>query len=133
MPLRLVVRHPLTLAPLPAGGALGIGFEISRAFALEGCHVVMVNRKEEQGDEAIAKITKEGEEKGKKVSVEWVGCDLGTLKQVQEVFSGLRKRLDRLDLVGGCAARAERGKLTQRLLPAHPERRHQREPVWARQ
>lgn len=95
---------------LPSGGALGIGYEISRAFALEGCHVVMVNRKEEQGDEAIAKITKEGEEKGKKVSVEWVGCDLGTLKQVQEVFTGLRKRLDRLDLVGcggmwaGCTA-----------------------------
>jgi NAD(P)-dependent dehydrogenase (short-subunit alcohol dehydrogenase family) len=83
------------------GGALGIGYEISRALALEGARVIMVNRKEEQGDEAIEKIEKEAKEKGSEVKVEWVGCDLGDLKNVKEVFDGLRERLDRLDLVGG--------------------------------
>jgi NAD(P)-dependent dehydrogenase (short-subunit alcohol dehydrogenase family) len=61
----------------------------------------MVNRKEEQGDEAIEKIEKEAKEKGTDVKVEWVGCDFGDLKNVKEVFDGLRERLDRLDLVGG--------------------------------
>ena len=59
----------------------------------------MINRKEEQGDEAIKKITALGEEQGKKVDVEWVGCDMGSLKEVKEVMSGLSGRLERLDLV----------------------------------
>ncbi|OCF34033.1 hypothetical protein I317_03890 [Kwoniella heveanensis CBS 569] len=79
------------------GGALGIGFEVARFFASYGGHVILVNRKEEQGDEAIKKIEEEVKEKGGKGSVEWVGCDLGSLKQVKEVFGGLANRLDRLD------------------------------------
>jgi len=31
--------------------------------------------------------------------VEWIGCDLGSLKQVKEVFTDLRQRLNRLDLL----------------------------------
>ncbi|WWC59030.1 uncharacterized protein I303_101576 [Kwoniella dejecticola CBS 10117] len=79
------------------GGALGIGYEVARFFALYGGHVVMVNRKEEQGEEAIRKIEAQIKEQGSKGSVEWVGCDLGELKQVKEVFSGLAKKFDRLD------------------------------------
>ncbi|WVR04346.1 hypothetical protein IAU60_001347 [Kwoniella sp. DSM 27419] len=79
------------------GGALGIGFEVARSFAKYGGHVIMVNRKEEQGEEAIKKIEEEIKAEGGKGSVEWVGCDLGTLSQVKEVFGGLARRLDRLD------------------------------------
>ncbi|KAK6904171.1 hypothetical protein I204_02198 [Kwoniella mangroviensis CBS 8886] len=79
------------------GGALGIGFEVARFFALYGGHVIMVNRKEEQGEKAIKDIEAQVKEKGSKGSVEWLGCDLGELKQVKEVFGGLAKRLDRLD------------------------------------
>lgn len=82
------------------GGALGIGFEISRAFALNHARVIMVNRKEEQGTEAIAKIKQEA---GKDVQIEWIGCDLGNLSEVQKVFSGIRKREKRLDLLMLCA------------------------------
>jgi hypothetical protein len=66
------------------------------------CRVIMINRKEEQGDEAISKIQKEYKEKnaGKEAKIEWTGCDLGTLKEVQKVMSGLGESLDRLDLVG---------------------------------
>jgi NAD(P)-dependent dehydrogenase (short-subunit alcohol dehydrogenase family) len=97
------------------GGALGIGFEVSKFMALMGCKVIMVNRKEPQGNEAIEKITKakgetQGDEgvenirkivkdQGKDGDVEWVGCDLGKLSMVKEVFGGLAKKLDRLDYV----------------------------------
>ncbi|KAK4686461.1 hypothetical protein P7C73_g3667, partial [Tremellales sp. Uapishka_1] len=77
------------------GGALGIGYEISRHLALMGCRVIMSNRKKEQGDEAISKIKAEKAD----AKIEWVGCDLGTLKEVKEVYGGLASKLDRLDLL----------------------------------
>jgi len=76
------------------GGALGIGFEVARAFCKYGCRVIMVNRKEDQGEKSIAQIK---EETGGKAQIEWRQCDLGSLKMVQEVFGGLAKDLDRLD------------------------------------
>jgi len=78
------------------GGALGIGYEISLAFAQVGCRVIMTNRKEEQGAEAIRKI-KEATDGA--ADIEWVPCDLGCLKEVQEVFTGLAKKESRLDLL----------------------------------
>jgi FlaA1/EpsC-like NDP-sugar epimerase len=77
------------------GGANGIGFQISRQFAQAKAKVVMINRKEEQGDEAIKQI----KEETPGADVDWVGCDLGSLKEVKQVFSDLRNKLDRLDLV----------------------------------
>jgi hypothetical protein len=56
----------------------------------------MVNRKEEQGEEAIKKIK---EECGQDAKIEWEGCDMGTLKEVKEVFTKIREREERLDLV----------------------------------
>lgn len=56
----------------------------------------MVNRKEEQGEEAIKAIQKE---KGDDPQIEWIPCDMGNLKQVQETFSAMAKREERLDLV----------------------------------
>ena len=56
----------------------------------------MINRKEEQGSEAIEKIKTESQGKAK---VEWIPCDLGNLAEVKEVFTNLRKREERLDLV----------------------------------
>ena len=55
----------------------------------------MINRKEEQGDEAIKQICEETPG----ADVHWVGCDLGNLKEVQRTFTDLREKLDRLDLV----------------------------------
>lgn len=56
----------------------------------------MINRKQEQGDEAIKQIK---EESGQDTQVEWHGCDMGNLKQVQEVITRIRDKEDRLDLV----------------------------------
>ncbi|ERF74686.1 hypothetical protein EPUS_00816 [Endocarpon pusillum Z07020] len=81
---------------LVVGGAFGIGYEISRAFVLHGARVIMVNRKEDQGKEAIDKIKQEA---GEEAKIEWLPCDMGNLKQVKEVFTGVREREERLDLL----------------------------------
>lgn len=77
------------------GGALGIGFEVSRALAHGGAKVIMINRKEEQGQEAIKTI----KEETPGADVDWKECDLGSLKQVKDVFTSLRESLDRLDFL----------------------------------
>ncbi|KAK4934602.1 hypothetical protein LTR10_024183 [Elasticomyces elasticus] len=77
------------------GGANGIGFQISRQFAAAKAKVIMINRKEDQGEESIKQI--KAETPG--ADVDWVGCDLGSLKEVKQVFTDLRKKLDRLDLL----------------------------------
>ncbi|KAF5590859.1 short-chain dehydrogenase TIC 32 chloroplastic [Fusarium pseudoanthophilum] len=77
------------------GGALGIGYEVSRALAHAGCKVIMINRKEEQGDEAISTIQNEKSD----AKVDWKECDMGNLAQIREVFGGLRESLDRLDFL----------------------------------
>lgn len=77
------------------GGALGIGYEVSRAFAKAGARTIMINRKEDQGNLAIEKIKKEVPE----AQIEWIHCDLGSLKETKEVFEKLAETEDRLDLV----------------------------------
>lgn len=56
----------------------------------------MVNRKEEQGQEAIENIKKGSDGKAQ---IEWTPCDLGCLGEVQKVFTGIRTTEKRLDLV----------------------------------
>jgi hypothetical protein len=56
----------------------------------------MINRKEDQGNDAISKIK---EEVGEHAQVEWLPCDFGSLKNVKDVFSDLAKKEERLDLV----------------------------------
>ena len=70
-------------------------YEITRAFASVGCRVIMTSRKEEQGKEAIETIKKETPD----AQLEWIMCDNGNLKQVQEVFGKIRDKEERLDLV----------------------------------
>jgi NAD(P)-dependent dehydrogenase (short-subunit alcohol dehydrogenase family) len=70
--------------------------EIARAFVLNGAHVIMVNRKEDQGQQAIENIKKEA---GQDAKIEWKGCNMGNLRQINEVFTEIREQEDRLDLV----------------------------------
>ncbi|KAK3370572.1 hypothetical protein B0H63DRAFT_487257 [Podospora didyma] len=90
--------HPENLngrVAVVTGGAFGIGYEISRALAHAGCRVIMVNRKAEQGDDAIAAIRKETPS----AEVEWQECDMGNLSQVRSVFGKLRETIPRLDFL----------------------------------
>ena len=63
---------------------------------LHKARVIMVNRNEEQGRGAIDKIKAEA---GDGAQIEWLGCDLANLNEVKEVFTGIREREERLDLV----------------------------------
>ncbi|KAJ6163762.1 short-chain dehydrogenase [Penicillium chrysogenum] len=81
---------------LVTGGALGIGYEVSRAFVLNGARVIMVNRKQDQGLAAIEKIKKDA---GTDAMIEWLPCDMGNLKQIKETFTKFREQEERLDLL----------------------------------
>jgi len=81
---------------LVTGGGNGIGFQISRLLCQANARVIMVSRKDEHGSESIDQIKQETPN----AQVEFVSCDLGNLKQIKEVFGGLREKEDRLDLVG---------------------------------
>lgn len=97
--------HPENLdgrVAVVVGGAFGIGFEVARALANAGCRVLMVNRKEEQGEDAKATIAAESPG----ARVEWHQCDMGDLAQVREVFTRLKDApsnggggLERLDFL----------------------------------
>ncbi|BCR98418.1 short chain dehydrogenase/reductase family protein [Aspergillus luchuensis] len=89
--------HDLTgRVALITGGALGIGYEIARAFVLNGAKVYMTNRKEEQGQAAIEQIKKEA---GENAQIEWFPCDMGNLNEIKQVFEDFKKKEDRLDLL----------------------------------
>jgi len=75
------------------GGSRGIGAEVALAFAKVGAKVILVSRRE---DGILEKFK---EQTNGEADVEFVDCDLGNLKQVKEVFGGLRAKLDRLDLL----------------------------------
>jgi NAD(P)-dependent dehydrogenase (short-subunit alcohol dehydrogenase family) len=90
--------HPQDLdgrVAIVVGGARGIGYEISRALAHAGCKVIMVNRKEDDGESAISTIRKESPN----ADVDWKGCDMGRLAEVKNLFTDLRESLDHLDFL----------------------------------
>lgn len=82
------------------GGATGIGLAIARAFAQYGARVIMMNRKEDQGDRAIEDIKNECKEKGLPApDISWRGVDLGDFQQTKEVFAALASEEARLDIL----------------------------------
>merc|ERR1712187_145648 len=81
---------------LITGGALGIGYQVARTFVLNGARVIMVNRKEDQGQDAIDKIKQEA---GPTAQIEWMECDMGDFQQIKDTFTSLREREVRLDLL----------------------------------
>lgn len=105
--------HPQNLTGRVAvvtGGALGIGYEVSAALAQAGCKVIMVNRKQDEGNSAIKEIKKRNEN----AEISWKHCDLGNLAEVRSVFGDLRDSLDRLDyLVLSAGINANRYDLDQ--------------------
>jgi NAD(P)-dependent dehydrogenase (short-subunit alcohol dehydrogenase family) len=93
-------------------------YEISRAFVLNGAHVIMVNRKDDQGQQAIENIKKEA---GQDEKIEWKGCDMGNLRQINDVFTEIWEQEDRLDLV---SSRTHQTNISNNPDIAHSLRRH---------
>lgn len=94
--------HPIHPSDLPdlshrtavvVGGAFGIGFEVARTLAHAGCRVIMVNRRADQGADAEATVKAESPD----ADVQWRGCDMGSLREVRDVFGQLATELERVD------------------------------------
>jgi len=87
----------------------------------------MINRKEDQGQASIDEIRKEKPD----AKVEWEGCDLGSLKEVKQVFTALRDRLDRCDLVSKIGEKERRKKSSANTEVVHRLCRDQHQHVRA--
>ncbi|EGN95007.1 hypothetical protein SERLA73DRAFT_162627 [Serpula lacrymans var. lacrymans S7.3] len=81
---------------LVTGSTSGIGFEVARAFALSRARVLLLSRKAEHGDEAIAEIKKSVSDAA---DVHFIECDLGNLANVKQVGDGIAEREQRLDII----------------------------------
>lgn len=81
------------------GGTLGIGFECAKALALSHARVLLLSRKAEHGDEAVAKIK---EAASGAVDVRFIEIDLGNLANVKQVADQIAKTEKRLDIVCLC-------------------------------
>lgn len=80
---------------LITGGTKGIGFEVARALALAKARVLVLSRRADHGDQAVA-TTKEHDPNA---NVEFVELDLGDLAVVKEVADRICKTEKRLDIV----------------------------------
>lgn len=79
------------------GGTQGIGFEVAKALALANARVFLLSRKEENAQEAVAKIKEASS--GTVPDVTFLQCDLGNLREVRRVADSVREKESRLDLV----------------------------------
>jgi NAD(P)-dependent dehydrogenase (short-subunit alcohol dehydrogenase family) len=85
---------------LVTGASTGLGLAVSRRFAQEGAHVVMVCRSQEKGQDAVLDIRKTAPES----SVDLMLCDLASLKSIYGFLSDFRARYSKLDLLFNNAA-----------------------------
>ncbi|KAI0628768.1 hypothetical protein C8Q77DRAFT_1161799 [Trametes polyzona] len=80
---------------LVTGGTQGIGYEVSRALALAGARVLLLSRKVDNGEKAVAAIKSQSPA----ADVEFIECDLGDLTNVKAVADHICADESRLDIV----------------------------------
>lgn len=78
---------------LITGATLGIGLEIARALADEGCTLVLCGRNQARLRTVEAQLAR------KKVRVLSVPCDVRDQKSVARLFAAIRKQFGRLDIL----------------------------------
>jgi NAD(P)-dependent dehydrogenase (short-subunit alcohol dehydrogenase family) len=77
---------------LVTGGNQGIGLAIARAFAAEGCNLIITGRNQ-------TTLNKASKELGRKVSVLAVVCDVGNASKAMALFDQVKTEFGRLDFL----------------------------------
>jgi WW domain-containing oxidoreductase len=81
---------------LVTGGSAGIGFGIvSHLLSHNPAKILMLSMKEEHADQAMESLKDWGDTS----KVEWVQCNLESLKQVDETVKNILDKENRLDAV----------------------------------
>ncbi|KAL4261091.1 NAD(P)-binding domain superfamily protein [Pleurotus pulmonarius] len=88
------------MTALVTGGTGGIGFEVAKALATSGARVLVMSRKSEHGEKAVAQIQAAGDTP---VDVKFIACDLGNLTEVRDVAEQIKKDEGRLDILVAAA------------------------------
>lgn len=83
---------------LVSGASRGIGESISRLLAVQGAHVILASRKAESCERVAASIREAG---GK---AEVMACHIGDMDQIDAIFTAIREKHGRLDILVNNAA-----------------------------
>jgi NAD(P)-dependent dehydrogenase (short-subunit alcohol dehydrogenase family) len=98
---------------LVTGSSRGIGASIARLLAAQGAQVIVSSRKQEACEAIVEQIQKEG---GK---AEAIACHIGEMESITALFSQIRERHGRLDiLVNNAAANPYFGPILETSLEA---------------
>jgi NAD(P)-dependent dehydrogenase (short-subunit alcohol dehydrogenase family) len=79
---------------LVAGASVGIGLATAVAFAREGARVVLLARRDREGNEALDATKKAGGEEGEAI---FIRADVSDTAQVRDAFARVRDTFGRLD------------------------------------
>jgi NAD(P)-dependent dehydrogenase (short-subunit alcohol dehydrogenase family) len=93
------------------GGSRGIGLEITRELARNGCRVAIAGRDPQALEAAIAQLKAEG------LSISAKRCDVSDSEQVHEFFHAVRERMGGLDFLINNAGAAHALNNVDRLAP----------------
>jgi NAD(P)-dependent dehydrogenase (short-subunit alcohol dehydrogenase family) len=78
---------------LVTGSTMGIGEGTARVLAGQGAHVIISSRKQDQCDQVAAALRADG------LSAEGKACHIGRMEDIADMFSHIRARHGRLDIL----------------------------------
>lgn len=83
---------------LVTGSSRGIGASIARLLAEQGAHVILSSRKADACEQVAKEISEAGG------SAEVMACHIGEMEQIEQIFTAIREKHGRLDILVNNAA-----------------------------